>query len=450
MGNGISKRRCDMFKNSFKLGKQIYIKRAMLAAIYTLLFVLITGCGKDKEEVPDQAGKEPAKNAIQDFSSEYFAGVSFTKSGWGEFYDCLNVTVIICTNHEVLINMPTKLDGQEVIESGTIKTLTLTDEQYSNIENGIDRQKLAELDPESDNDVMDGSSSYIYLYDKDQNVIICGGYMPTNEDFIRMRKVIMDNIPIDEITEAREAQIEKLRNADYSEEDDDDEGFDDDTKNDMASDGDSTSDDETAGSAELLYQGHASLRITTSEGKVIYVDPFMGDGYDEAADLILITHAHKDHTAMELISERNEDCSIITYSEALSQGSYQSFDLGYVKIEATAAYNSNHAKEECVGYILTFTDGVSVYISGDTSLTTEMTELSSKEIDYAFFCCDGVYNMDVNEATECAKLVNAKHSIPYHMVPSDSGKGFDENVAAQFDGPGKTILQPGDILELSK
>ncbi len=37
---------------------------------------------------------------------------------------------------------------------------------------------------------------------------------------------------------------------------------------------------------KLLYQGHGSLRIVTSEGKVIYVDPYAGEGYDLPADLI--------------------------------------------------------------------------------------------------------------------------------------------------------------------
>ena len=36
----------------------------------------------------------------------------------------------------------------------------------------------------------------------------------------------------------------------------------------------------------LLYQGHGSLRITTADNKVIYIDPYAGDGYDLPADLI--------------------------------------------------------------------------------------------------------------------------------------------------------------------
>ena len=38
--------------------------------------------------------------------------------------------------------------------------------------------------------------------------------------------------------------------------------------------------------ARLLYQGQGSIRIVTPEGKVIYIDPYAGTGYDLPADLI--------------------------------------------------------------------------------------------------------------------------------------------------------------------
>ena len=74
-----------------------------------------------------------------------------------------------------------------------------------------------------------------------------------------------------------------------------------------------------------------------------------------------------------------------------------------------------------------------------------MTELAERNIDYAFFCCDGKYNMDIAEASACATLVNARHSIPYHMAP---GKLFDAQRAAQFDGPGKIIIAAGEEIAL--
>ena len=36
---------------------------------------------------------------------------------------------------------------------------------------------------------------------------------------------------------------------------------------------------------KLLYQGHASYRLTAEDGRVMYVDPCSGDGYDAAADI---------------------------------------------------------------------------------------------------------------------------------------------------------------------
>ena len=37
--------------------------------------------------------------------------------------------------------------------------------------------------------------------------------------------------------------------------------------------------------AKLLFQGHGSFRITTDENIVIYVDPYVGSGYDLPADI---------------------------------------------------------------------------------------------------------------------------------------------------------------------
>lgn len=206
--------------------------------------------------------------------------------------------------------------------------------------------------------------------------------------------------------------------------------------------------EDTMGAATLLYQGHGSIRIVTAEGKTVYIDPFMGDGYDVPADLILITHGHYDHTQTQLIKTKNADCKTISQTEALKGGTHQSFDFGFVKVDAVeAGYNKNHNVKECVGYILTFGNGVKLYVSGDTSKTKDMDTFASKKLDYAFFCCDGVYNMDMAEAIECAKTVGAKHSIPYHMVPAN-GNGFDRSVAEKFDVEGRIILAPGDELVL--
>lgn len=195
-------------------------------------------------------------------------------------------------------------------------------------------------------------------------------------------------------------------------------------------------------SGVLLYQGHASLRITTPEGKVIYIDPYAGEGYDVPADLILVTHPHPDHTAIELIKIQNPGCAIITHKEALVNGEYKVFDLNYMTVEAVQAGNNpNHDINVCVGYILTLSDKKSIYISGDTSTTEQMATLAQRNLDYAFFCCDGRFNMDMEEASACAALVKAKNSIPYHMAP---GELFNRERAELFKAEGRLIMADGE------
>ena len=198
--------------------------------------------------------------------------------------------------------------------------------------------------------------------------------------------------------------------------------------------------------SKLLYQGHGSLRIVTTEGKVIYIDPYAGEGYDLPADLILVSHDHPDHTAVDLIKNRADDCRIIQYTDALVKGEYKTYDLGYATVEAVqAGNNKNHDINVCVGWLVTLSDGITVYVTGDTSTTDQMAELAERNIDYAFFCCDGIYNMDLAEASACARLVNARHSIPYHMAP---GNLFDLERAEQFSGPGRMIVPAGEEIAL--
>lgn len=200
---------------------------------------------------------------------------------------------------------------------------------------------------------------------------------------------------------------------------------------------------------KLLYLGRASLRIITREGKVIYIDPYAGNDYSESADLILITHEHFDHNDIAKIKNRNKNCQIIRSSDALKNGIYQKFDLGYVTVEAVEAGNNpNHNIKECVGFLLTLKSGITIYVSGDTSMTKMMESLSKRNIDYAFFCSDGIYNMDIEEASKCAQMVKAKHSIPYHIKAD--GEDFDLKKSELFRVDNKLILQNGEEIELIK
>lgn len=195
--------------------------------------------------------------------------------------------------------------------------------------------------------------------------------------------------------------------------------------------------------AKLLYQGHASLRITASNGTVMYVDPYVGEGYEKPADIVLITHQHGDHNQLGLITQ-NPGCRVITEKEALANGLHNTFTVNGIHIEAVTAENKNHNPLHSVGYIITI-DGVIIYAAGDTSKTKQMESFPEKNIDYALLPCDGVYNMDLPEAAECAKIIGAKHNIPIHMKP---GELFDRSRAESFDSPNRLVLEPGEEITL--
>ena len=205
--------------------------------------------------------------------------------------------------------------------------------------------------------------------------------------------------------------------------------------------------------ADMLYQGHGSYRFTLDDGTVVYVDPFAGEGYDLPADLVLVTHEHFDHNAVDKMPHA-EGCTVIRAADLHpSPGEYLSTTSHGVMVTAVEATNKNHPIDECVGFLLEL-DGATFYASGDTSMTDDMRsgKLEAASIDYAVFPGDGFFNMDIAEASECARLVMARHCIPIHLVPMDSSadpsKLFDRARAEEFDAVGRIILEPGDVLPL--
>ena len=198
--------------------------------------------------------------------------------------------------------------------------------------------------------------------------------------------------------------------------------------------------------ARVLYQGHGSMRFTTEAGTVIYLDPFMGEGYDVAANLILVTHQHYDHTAIDK-PPHGKGCVVWQNMDSHPRPDvWLTKTFGDVTVEAVQAQNDMHDPDKCVGYLIGM-DGVLVYCAGDTSRTPQMAELASRGIDYAFLPGDGIYNMNVDEAAECAKLIKAAHSVPVHLKPVEP---YGEKQAQRFAklAPNALLIRPGEVFEL--
>lgn len=189
-------------------------------------------------------------------------------------------------------------------------------------------------------------------------------------------------------------------------------------------------------SVKLTFFAHASIAIEY-EGRVIYVDPVMGNAeYDKLpkADMILVTHSHYDHFDMAAIEALQKDDTRLlldkTSAEGLSGDCYTMLPGGVaepfedIRVEAVAAYNTSehqlqfHPKErEDCGYVITLGGTVRIYVSGDTEPTEEQAAL--KNIDIAFICVNQPYTMTPEQAVAAVKAVAPKIYYPYHYGQVD-------------------------------
>ncbi len=187
-----------------------------------------------------------------------------------------------------------------------------------------------------------------------------------------------------------------------------------------------TADDKKDRKMTFIAVEHASFVLKTDD-LVIFVDPVGVDRYTKHGrpDLILITHAHGDHLAPDLIkSAKTADTVVIGpkivtdklgYGVTMKNGETKT--VKDVKIEAIGAYNLTkdrrkfHPKGVGNGYILTLA-GKRVYIAGDTEDIPEMRAL--KNIDHAFVCMNLPYTMTVEQAADAVLEFKPGIVYPYH------------------------------------
>ncbi len=204
----------------------------------------------------------------------------------------------------------------------------------------------------------------------------------------------------------------------------------------------------SAGDLRITFVGHGSLMLGF-EGKVIHVDPYskLADyGKLPKADLVLITHAHRDHLDPEAIAAVRTPATVLIVApvcaaqlpgaKVLRNG--ETTTWAGVGIEAVPAYNivgkrpdgaPYHPKGEGDGYVLTF-GGTRVYIAGDTENVPEMKAL--KDIAVAFLPMNLPYTMTPEMVADAARAFRPRILYPYHYGDTDP----ERLVALLKDEPG--------------
>ena len=203
----------------------------------------------------------------------------------------------------------------------------------------------------------------------------------------------------------------------------------------------------SAGGLKITLVGHGSL-VFEHGGKTIHVDPWskMGDYTKMAkADLVLITHQHRDHLDLDALQKiMKNDTVVYTTEKCAAKIGGQLGTLSVmangdintvfgIKIEAVPAYNlihmrssgrPFHPKGEGNGYVMAFADK-RVYVAGDTENVPEMKAL--RDIDIAFLPMNLPYTMSSEMAADAAKAFKPKILYPYHTRSSeDQVAGFIE------------------------
>jgi len=182
-----------------------------------------------------------------------------------------------------------------------------------------------------------------------------------------------------------------------------------------------TADKEALAMAKNIHWlGHDTFKITGE--KIIYTDPFMIKKAD-AADIILITHEHRDHCSPDDIKKlQGPNTVIVTPADCaaklkgnikiVKQG--DTIEVSGIKIEVVPAYNTNkqfHTKDKgWVGYIFTVS-GERIYLAGDTDFIPEMANFRA---DIALLPVSGTYVMTADEAVQAALQIKPKIAIPMH------------------------------------
>lgn len=249
----------------------------------------------------------------------------------------------------------------------------------------------------------------------------------------------------------------------------------------------------SAGKTEVLWLGQSATRITSPEGKVILIDPFLTQNPKTPPkwknldalghiDVILVTHAHPDHLGdapeiakklkVPLYGPAGLDQSLQTLgilppelAPRMNKGGTITPVGDRIRITMVHAEHSSellwknpasgkdevHVGGEPAGFIIDLENGFRIYHMGDTALFGDMRLIAEHyHPDLVLIPIGGHSVMDPQDAAYAtANWLKPKDAIPIHYGTTPALKGTPaEYQQALGTAPVRVhALQPGEAIE---
>jgi L-ascorbate metabolism protein UlaG (beta-lactamase superfamily) len=228
-------------------------------------------------------------------------------------------------------------------------------------------------------------------------------------------------------------------------------------------------------SLSITWLGHAAFIITTPGGKRIVTDPWL-EGNPmcppdrkriDAADLILLSHGHSDHSGDIVPVSRATNAPILAVYELSLwlqrkglhnvQGMGIGGTVSVAGLEVTmtpAVHTSSVVEDEEIiylgqpaGFVVRMENSQTFYFAGDTALFGDMSLIGEMhQPDIAFLPIGDHYTMGPEAAARACRLLGVRQVVPMHYGTFPLLTGTPERLEqlVRRHGVDVLVLRPGE------
>lgn len=228
-------------------------------------------------------------------------------------------------------------------------------------------------------------------------------------------------------------------------------------------------------SLSITWLGHATFIITTPGGKRIVTDPWLEGNPKcppdrkriDAADLILVSHGHSDHTGDVVSVGRSTGATILAVHELslwLGQKGLQNVQgmgiggtvsVAGLEVSMTnAVHTSSVVEDEQIvylgnpaGFVVRMENQQAFYFAGDTALFGDMRLIGEMHApDIAFLPIGDHYTMGPDAAARAARMLGVRQVVPMHYGTFPVLTGTPERLKTLVEPHGidVLVLKPGE------